>query len=174
MSEPFIGQIIMFAGNFAIQNYAQCDGQLLSIAQNTALFSILGTTYGGNGQTTFGLPNLRGRVPVHYGSGPGLSSYSLGEMGGQEDVTLVSSQMPAHNHSWQVSSSPGNVISPAGAVAAGDASGQAYTYIQSAPNTAGHAQAIGVSGGSQPHNNLQPYLAVNFQIALYGIYPPRS
>lgn len=174
MSEPYIGQIIIFGGNFAIKNYAQCDGQIMSIAQNTALFSILGTTYGGNGVTTFALPDLRGRAPIHYGSGPGLTSYSLGEMGGTESVTLLTSEIPAHNHPWQVGSASGNTPSPVGAVAAEDAGGNAYTYANTTPDAIGHPAAIGVTGGGQPHTNLQPYLALNFQIALVGIYPSRS
>ncbi|ACL59739.1 phage tail protein [Methylobacterium nodulans] len=181
MSEPFIGEIILFAGNFAPRGWAFCNGQILSIAQNTALFSILGTTYGGNGQTTFALPDLRGRVPVSAGQGPGLSPYSLGQITGSETVTLIASQMPAHTHSVAADAAAGTVDSPNGANLAkpitavrpatavnGYTSGNPTEPVTLAPAT------IGVAGGSQPHNNLQPTLALNYIIALEGIYPSRN
>ena len=177
MAEPFIGQIILFAGNFAIRGYALCNGQILSIAQNTALFSILGTTYGGNGQTTFALPNLQGRVPIHFGQGPGLSTYDLGEQAGVENTTLTLNNMPAHNHLMRTSSSDGNDSAPApttvpGVVKAGNTTANAYTTA--APDTNFSPNAITISGGSQPFSILQPYLALNYQIALEGIFPSRN
>lgn len=177
MSEPFIAEIRMFGGNFAPRGWAFCQGQILSIAQNTALFALLGTTYGGNGQTTFALPDLRGRVPIQPGQGPGLSPHTLGEMSGSETVTLTQQQMPLHNHLMGTSSSDGNDSIPAnntvpGVVIAGNTTANAYTTggVDStfAPN------AITPAGGSQPHNNMQPYLAINFIIALEGIFPSRN
>jgi microcystin-dependent protein len=177
MAEPFLGQIIMFAGNFAIRGYAMCNGQILSIAQNTALFSILGTTYGGNGQTTFALPDLRGRVPIHVGQGPGLSSYSLGQVSGVENTTLTINNMPIHNHLMRTSSSDGNDSTPApttvpGVVKAGNTAANAYTTA--AFDTNFRTDAISQSGGSQPFSTLQPYLVINFLIALEGIFPARN
>lgn len=170
MTEPFIGEIKMAGFNFAPRGYAFCNGQLLSIAQNTALFSLLGTTYGGNGQTTFGLPNLQGRVPMHYGQGSGLTSRTMGEQSGTENVTLISTQMPAHNHLVNVSSDDATAKSPVGGVMAGAAS----PIYAAAPDAQMNAATIGPSGGNQPHANMQPYLVVNFIIALEGIYPSRN
>ncbi len=166
---PFLGAIFMFAGNFAPRGFALCDGQVLPISQNTALFSLLGTTYGGNGQTTFALPDLRGRAPVHAGQGPGLTPYALGEQTGTENVTLQTAQMPQHNHAVNVSTqqtsdvAPGNVPATGGAYATSPSSGQSLA-----------AGTLGEAGGSQPHPNLQPLLVVNFIIALQGIYPSRN
>jgi len=170
--EPFIGQIMLFAGNFAPRGWAMCDGQLLSIAQNTALFSILGTTYGGNGQTTFGLPDLRGRVPIHPGTGPGLSSYVLGQMSGTENVTLNITQIPSHAHSVQpgCSSDPPSASEPSNAVPA-TLESQAYSSESNASMRAVNSSA---QGGSQPHTNIQPYNCVTFCIALEGIFPSRN
>lgn len=172
MSEPFIGQIIMFAGNFAIRGYAMCNGQILSIAQNTALFAILGTTYGGNGTTTFGLPNLQSRVPVHFGQGPGLSPHSLGEQGGSESVTLTQPQMPQHTHTSTLKASTGEATDTEPTnqyLATGNSyTGTANTLLNPS------AGVVGIAGGSQPHENLQPYLALNFLIALEGIFPSRN
>ncbi len=173
MQEPFIGSIVLFCGNFAPRGWALCDGQLLPIAQNTALFSILGTTFGGDGRTTFALPDLRGRVPLHPGSGPGLSNYTLGEAAGAESVTLISTQMPAHNHSVAApcSDSGPSTPSPVGAVAAN----QDQTPFYAASGSAAMAAATStVAGGNQPHENRQPLLAINFIIALEGIYPSRN
>lgn len=167
MANPFIGEIRMVGFNFPPQGWAFCDGQLLGIAQNTALFSLLGTTYGGDGRTTFGLPDLRGRVPLHHGggSGPGLSPYSLGQNGGFETVTLTAAQMPSHSHSQPCSSDDPNAGSPVNNVPAAVAN---PVYA----NTANSAMAVtGAVGGSQPHENRQPYLAINFCIALQGIFP---
>ena len=167
MSEPFIGSVILFAGNFAPRGWAFCNGQILSIAQNTALFSLLGTTYGGNGQTTFALPDLRGRVPLHFGQGPGLSSYALGQSAGTESVTLNLNQMPAHTHSQPATNAGQNTNRPNAAV---PARGGVY-----AASTDGSALDPTTSaGGSQPHTNIQPYLALNYIIALEGIYPSRN
>jgi microcystin-dependent protein len=173
-AEPYVGEIMMFAGNFAPQGWAFCDGQLLSIAQNTALFSLHGTYYGGDGQTTFALPDLRGRLPMHTGSGPGpgLSPRSLGETGGSENVTLAAGQMPAHTHALQVDSANGTTASPGGALLARDPAGTP-AYGVNATGTLS-AQAIASAGGSQAHQNMPPFLAINYCISLYGVYPPRS
>jgi len=173
MAEPFIGSIVLFCGNFAPKGWATRDGQLLSIAQSSALFSILGTTFGGDGRTTFALPDLRGRVPLHPGTGPGLSPYNLGQATGVESVTLLGPQMPAHNHSVSAPCSDGapGVPSPVGAVMAN----QDQTPFYAASGTAAMAPATStVAGGSQPHENRQPLLAINFIIALEGIYPSRN
>ncbi|HWF49166.1 MAG TPA: tail fiber protein [Solirubrobacteraceae bacterium] len=172
MSEPFLGEIRMFGFNFAPQGWAFCNGQTLPIAQNTALFALLGTQYGGNGQTTFALPNLQSRVAIHQGTGVGLSNYQMGETGGVESVTLISQQMPAHSHPVNVSGAPGTATRPDGAVPA-----RATVDIYApAPDgtTPMNAGMIGNTGGSQPHTNIQPYLAVNFCIALQGIFPSRN
>ncbi len=174
MSEPFLGEIIMFAGNFAPRGWALCNGQLLSIAQNTALFSILGTTYGGNGQTTFALPDLRGRVPISSGQGPGLSAYTLGEMSGSETVTLISSQMPAHTHMVNCDNNTIDSPTPANSIPGSNGFGGTNLYSTQAPNNTMNPQMIGVAGGSQPHNNMQPFLVVNFIIALQGLFPSRN
>jgi microcystin-dependent protein len=175
MSEPFIGQITLFAGNFAPRGWAFCQGQLLSISQNTALFSILGTTYGGNGQTTFGLPDLRGRVPVQQGQGPGLSSYDLGQMSGQESVTLLSTQMPQHTHIAQASTGDGSAVATGAFWASPTDStrGAGLGYTPTSDTTMSPS-AIGLAGGNQPFPILQPLLGLNFIIALEGIFPSRN
>ena len=170
MSEPFIAEIIMFGGNFAPRGWALCQGQILSIAQNTALFSILGTTYGGNGQTTFGLPDMRSSVPIHPGQGPGLSAYSLGQKAGVETVTLLTSQIPAHNHLVNVSGEDATSAKPTNNV---PAAGGAYSPPAAIDGIMA-TNTIGNTGGSQPHTNIQPYLCVNFIIALEGIFPSRN
>jgi microcystin-dependent protein len=166
MAEPFLGQLLLVPYNFAPRGWAFCDGQLLSIAQNTALFSLLGTTFGGNGQTTFALPDLRGRVPVGVGPGPGLSPVDLGEVGGSETVTLITTQIPAHGHTIGGTNSAATGSRPAGNV---NAQGGAYSATSDAT-----MQPTGNTGGSQPHGNLQPYLALNWCIALEGIFPSRN
>lgn len=177
MAEPFIGQVTLFAGNFAPRGWAFCQGQILSIAQNTALFSILGTTYGGNGQTTFALPDLRGRVPMQQGQGPGLSPRSLGEQGGQENVTLLQAQLPAHNHQISASAANGNASSPQGnfnAITYDSDTLNTFNSYSSSSNTTLNASAVGVVGGNQPHQNVQPYTCLNFIIALEGTFPSRN
>lgn len=169
-----IGEIRMFAGNFAPRGWAFCQGQILSIAQNTALFSILGTTYGGNGQTTFALPDLRGRVAVSQGQGPGLSPYTLGQQAGVEIVTLLSTNMPAHTHQLYAVNAGGNQASPAGNFPAVESTGTSMNYASTGPVAAMHSSGMGVAGGSQPFSVVQPYLAVNYIIALEGIYPSRN
>jgi microcystin-dependent protein len=171
MSEPFLGEIKMFGGNFAPRGYAMCWGQTLSIAQNTALFSILGTTYGGDGQTTFALPDYRGRVPMAWGQGPGLAPRTLGERSGTENVTLISTQMPAHNHGLNAATEDATSKSPTGNVLA-TTGGSAY--IVGPIDTAMNPASIGIAGGNQPHNNMQPYLVVTFIIATEGIFPSRN
>jgi len=170
--EPFIGEIMMFAGNFAPKGWAMCNGQLLPIAQYTALFSLLGTTYGGNGQTTFALPDLRGRVPVHPGQGPGLSNYDLGQQSGSENVTLTTTQIPAHAHTFApgCSTQVPNAESPANAVPANLDPNQTFSTEPNGNMRPGNSSTV---GGSQPHNNLQPLLCINFIIALEGIFPSR-
>ncbi len=172
--EPFIGQIIMFGGNFAPRGWALCDGSLLQVSQNAALFSILGTTYGGDGRTTFGLPDLRGRVPMHAGNGPGLSSRRLGEKGGTEAVTLATSQIPAHTHSANAVQPAGNSNDAQNNFWADDAGVSSGTYHSGPENTAMNPGAIGNTGGSGSHTNVQPFLCVNFIIALVGTFPSRS
>ena len=174
MTTPFIGQICMFGGNFAPRGWAFCQGQILSIAQNTALYSILGTTYGGNGQTTFGLPDLRYRVPVGTGTVTGLGSMTMGQMGGEVNHTLISTEMPAHNHALQIPTTSGDSTAknPNGNILGGTAS-PTYAAANTANGQIGGA-AIGIAGGSQPHNIMQPYLGLNFIIAMEGVYPSRN
>ena len=171
-TEPFLGEIMLFAGNFAPRGFALCNGQLLPINQNQALFSLLGTTYGGNGQVNFALPNLRGRVPIHFGQGPGLASRSLGEVGGEEAHTVSLAEMPTHTHVARGNSGAGTSASPVGMYPAQNA-GQIPRY-HSTPDTTLSAAVIGSAGGSQPHENRQPYTVLNYVIALQGIYPSQS
>jgi microcystin-dependent protein len=173
MAEPFVAEIKMFGGNFAPRGYATCDGQILSIAQNTALFSLLGTTYGGNGQTTFALPDLRGRAPMQPGQGNGLTDHVLGEMDGSPSVTLINTEMPSHTHTLSGTNAPSDIDTPSpNAVLSRSASGAIYAPT-GGPATTLSPLALSINGGSQPHNNMQPYLVVTFIIALQGIYPPR-
>ncbi len=174
MSEPFIGEIRMVGFNFAPRGWALCDGQLLSIAQNNALFALLGTQFGGDGRTTFGLPDLRGRAAMHAGSGPGLSLRRIGDKFGQESVTLVASQMPAHTHAAAASSGSGNANSPIGRIWSKDAGVQSATYTGNAPDGTMAANAITNAGGGQGHDNMPPVLVVNFVIALVGLFPSRN
>jgi microcystin-dependent protein len=167
VSNPFIGSIILFGGNFAPRGWAFCNGQVLAIAQNQALFSLLGTTYGGDGNTTFALPDLRGRVPVHPGQGPGLSQYDLGQVGGTETVTLLVSELPQHTHRQPATNGEQTTNRPDGALPGrGGVYGEDSDGSMLAPTTP--------VGGSQPHNNTQPYLGLNYIIALEGIYPSRN
>lgn len=171
MSEPYLGEIRMFGGNFAPKGWALCNGQLLSIAQNSALFSILGTTYGGDGINTFALPDLRGRTPMNWGQGPGLTARVIGEQSGQESVTLLTTQMPTHNHLVATNSSESTSGRPANGFLG--TSGAAL-YDAASDGSTLNVNAISSAGGNQPHSNMQPYLAVSFIIALNGIFPSRN
>ena len=171
MSEPFVGEIRMFAGNFAPRGWAFCDGQLLAVSQNDALFSLLGTIYGGDGRTTFGLPDVRGRVPIHQGSGPGLSQRRLGSKGGAEHVTLTSNQLPSHSHALMANRKGGEETNPGNGVPA-ITSNDAYSNDPAIDATF-NASAVSNSGGSREHSNLMPTLCIHFIIALVGIYPSR-
>lgn len=178
--DEFIGIIKLFAGNFAPKGWAFCQGQLLSIAQNQALFSILGTTYGGDGRTTFALPDLRGRVPVGTGAVPGLSAVQLGQMAGEATHTLLHTEMPAHTHALAANNTNANASAPQGNTIAtpGFMSGREFTatlgFNSAAPNTALNPQSIGVAGSNLPHNNMQPYLGLNYIICMQGLFPPRD
>ncbi len=177
--DPFLGEIRMAGWNYAPNGWALCNGQLLPISQYSALFALLGTTYGGNGTTTFGLPNLQGRVPIHQGNGVGLSPYVMGQVGGTENVTLLPTQMPSHNHLVGVSNQSGTVVDPTNAILAQGNSGSGRSpvpvtnYVSTAATGTLAPTAISPAGGNQPHSNVQPYLCVNFIIALTGIYPSR-
>lgn len=172
-SEPLIAEIYIGGMNFAPRGYASCQGQIMAIAQNTALFSLLGTTFGGNGQTTFALPDLRGRVPMGQGQGPGLSPRTLGEAGGTEFVTLNSTQIPAHNHPLNAVSDAGDASAPAGNYLA-NSGALDKEYKATGTVVQMNASAVGSAGGSQPHTNLQPFLVLNFYIAVEGIFPSRN
>jgi microcystin-dependent protein len=177
MSDQFLAEIRMFGSNFAPSGWALCDGQLLSISQNTALFSLLGTTFGGDGRSTFGLPNLQGCAPLHWGQGAGLSDRVIGESAGSDNVTLLQSEMPSHNHNPNcVTATAGNSNSPGiWSKTLGAGRQQAPpNYATAAPVVAMNPAAIGFAGGSQPHNNMSPYLVVTFIIALQGIFPSRG
>jgi microcystin-dependent protein len=171
MSDAFVAEIRMFAGNFAPNGWALCDGQLMPISQNTALFSLLGTMYGGDGRSNFALPNLQAASPLGQGQGPGLTPRVVGEMGGVDTVTLLQTEMPAHGHALQGATDDVNSLSPIGAMPGAAESAGLY---RTGHNAALAATAMSVQGGSLPHNNRQPYLAVTFIIALVGIFPPRS
>ncbi|MFK7972210.1 MAG: phage tail protein [Bacteroidia bacterium] len=172
MSEPFVGEIRMFAGNFAPRGWAFCDGQLMAVSQNDALFSLLGTIYGGDGRTTFGLPDLRGRVPIHTGQGAGLSNRRLGAKSGQENVTLVTNQLPSHNHGFKASTGSGTDSNPSGKYLA--ASPNVRLFRPGAPAVAMDASTSTATGGSRSHTNLMPTLCIHFIVALVGIYPSRN
>jgi microcystin-dependent protein len=182
MSQPFLAQIALFPYNFAPRGWARCQGQLMSISQNTALFSLLGTYYGGDGKTTFGLPDLQSRVPVGTGQGPGLSNYTIGEETGVERVTLLSNENASHNHSLNATTDNGTVITAAGNQLAKAFSGTRtsantgliYSSNSNAPNTSLAPNAISNTGGNLPHNNIQPYQCLSYCIALQGIYPSRN
>lgn len=179
--DEYIGIIKIFAGNFAPRGWAICNGQLLSISQNAALFSILGTTYGGDGRTTFALPDLRGRVPAGVGAGPGLPEVVLGELAGEPAHTLIQTEIPAHTHSAIVSSADSSqaAATPGASIATpGTLSGRTFTatlgFNTTTPNTALNPGSIAPAGGSQPHNNMQPYLGINYIICMDGVFPSRS
>jgi microcystin-dependent protein len=175
MSEPFVAEIRIFGGNFAPVGWAFCNGQLMPISQNTALFSLLGTTYGGDGKSTFALPDMQGRAPMHPGSGPGLTPRDLGENSGSADVTLTLSQIPPHTHGLQASASTGTSSDPTGRLLASPAANPRFTSLYSnASGSASLASSALSTIGGQPHNNLQPYLALSFIIALQGVFPARN
>jgi microcystin-dependent protein len=184
-TDTYLAELMPFAGNFAVRGYAYCDGQLMAISQNTALFSIIGTIYGGDGRTTFALPDLRGRALIHPGNGPGLSSYRLGERGGQETVTLNSTQIPSHQHSGSVhvNSAPATVSVPvtnasiaAPGVSDGRTTSPTFGFNSASPNVAlsNNSVITGNTGGGLSHNNIQPFLCINMEIALVGIFPSRN
>lgn len=179
--DEYIGIVKLFAGNFAPRNWAICDGSLLSIAQNSAVFAILGTTYGGNGTTTFALPDLRGRAAIGFGQGPGLQAYTQGQGGGTEQVTLLNGQLPAHNHSLAASTGTGTANSPTNTLLAtttGTTSGgegvAVNSYSNGTANTALNPTSIGMAGNNQPHENRPPFLTLTYIICLQGIFPPRD
>jgi microcystin-dependent protein len=173
VADPFVAEIRIFPFNFAPKGWAWCDGQLLPLSQNTALFSLLGTTYGGDGKSNFALPDLQGRAPMHPGQGPGLSLHDLGETGGSETVTLLESEIPAHSHPMRASAQdPADVklVSPTASFGLS----QEGPLYQATQNTQLNSSAIAPAGGDQPHNNLMPYLTFYFNIALQGVFPPRG
>jgi len=171
MADPFVAEIRIFPFNFAPKGWAWCDGQLLPLSQNTALFSLLGTTYGGDGKSNFALPDLQGSAPMHPGQGPGLSLHDLGETGGSETVTLLESEIPVHSHSVSMSVRPSDNLNPGGlALGTGN-----NVYVASIANLVqANPNALAPAGGDQPHNNMQPYLTFYFNIALQGVFPPRT
>lgn len=171
MPEPYIGEIRMFAGSFAPNGWMTCEGQTLPISQNDALFTLIGTTYGGDGQETFNLPNLASRVPVHMGTGPDGTNYTLGEQAGSEEVTLTVQQIPNHTHPWACTNDPAASKEPVGGVPAitqGDFYSTSFSPMPMA------AQSITPVGGSQPHENCQPFLVINFIISLFGVFPSQT
>jgi microcystin-dependent protein len=171
--DPFVAEIRIFPFNFAPKGWAFCDGQILPLSQNTALFSLLGTTYGGDGKSNFALPNMQGNAPMHPGQGPGLSLHDLGETGGSETVSLLESEIPSHSHQLRadvLDIADTNVASPSASLALSGGG----TLFQASSNTQMSGNALAPSGGDQPHNNMQPYLTLNFCIALQGVYPPRT
>ncbi len=170
MAEPFLGEIMLVGFNFAPKGWAFCNGQIMPINQATALFSLLGTQYGGNGQTTFALPDLRGRVPIHFGQGPGLSSYNIGQVGGAETSTLLTGNLPAHNHALQAGTNA-TTKNPTNGYPGFTAGGSSYTDT---PTGTMNPAVVGPTGGGQPFNNIQPYLVLNWIIALEGIFPSRN
>lgn len=173
MADPFVAEIRIFPFNFAPRGWAWCNGQILPISQNTALFSLLGTTYGGDGKSNFALPDMMGRSPMHPGQGPGLSLHDLGETGGYETVSLLETEIPSHSHNVQVDTiNPGEVVTPNGNIIAKTTAAIYSTTV--APATTMAAQALAPAGGDFPHNNMQPYLTMYFNIALQGVFPPRT
>jgi microcystin-dependent protein len=174
MSDPFVAEIRIFAGNFAPTGWASCDGQLIPISQNTALFSLLGTMYGGDGKSTFALPNLSGRAPMFWGQSQGLSLYDQGQEGGSPSVTLLQTEMPAHNHQVMTANAAGDINTPANLSLARSTGGSIYAATGVAAASAMAFNMVAPTGGGLPHNNMQPYLALYFIIAMQGVFPPRS
>jgi len=178
MSQPYIGQILMFGGNFPPSGWMFCNGQILPISEYDTLFNLIGTTYGGDGQSTFALPNLQGRLPVHMGTGGGLSTYVIGQSAGTESVTLTQQQIPQHNHMVTTQTAGGSSATPTTSAVLGDeqsnaSGGNAFAYGIGGTGTqvAMPGSTVGGSGGSQPHDNMMPYLCVSFVISLFGVYP---
>jgi microcystin-dependent protein len=169
MAQPYVGEIRMFAGNFAPAGWMFCEGQLLPISENETLFQLIGTTYGGDGEATFALPDLRGRLPIHQGQGPGTSNRQLAETGGSEEVTLTVQQLPIHTHPLLVNAGAGAANSPTNHVLASSPS--IDLYRESSPSVQLAPTSVGPVGGSQPHSNFQPYLCIDFIISLFGIFP---
>jgi microcystin-dependent protein len=176
MADPFVAEIRIFPFNFAPQGWATCDGQLIPISQNTALFSLLGTNYGGNGTSNFALPNMQGNAPMHCGqsAGPGLSQHSVGETGGSETVTLLQSEMPLHSHNLNAAAPPSLLFAGTTQTGLGRSVGGPAYQSSNAGLVQLDPQAVGPTGGGQPHNNMMPYLTLNFNIALQGVFPARS
>jgi microcystin-dependent protein len=173
MGEPYIGEIRIFAGSFAPAGWAFCSGQLMPISQNDTLFTLIGTTYGGDGESTFGIPDLQGRVPMHQGQGPGESqTYQIGEMAGVESVTITTNSMPLHNHAFMASTAVGNSALPTGNIPGQSA--QTTFYSLGSPITNMFATAISPLGGNQPHENMQPFLVLTFIISLFGVFPTQN
>jgi microcystin-dependent protein len=172
MGQPYVGEVRIFAGNFPPNGWMFCEGQLLPISENEALFQLIGTTYGGDGESTFALPDLRGRLPIHWGTGAGGNTFQLAETGGAEDITLTVQQIPTHAHALIADTEIGNTPNPQDDLLA--ESSVASMYQAGSPATAMAAQSIGSLGGSQPHTNFQPYLCLNFIISLFGIFPSQT
>jgi len=174
--DPFVAEIRIFPFNFAPKGWAFCDGQILPLSQNTALFSLLGTTYGGDGKSNFALPNMQGNAPMHPGQGPGLSLHDLGETGGSDTVSLLESEIPSHSHGLMASAQPATRTGPANNSLARIPTAGSTPYLApaGAPLVSMSGNSIAPAGGDQPHNNMQPYLTLNFCIALQGVYPPRT
>jgi microcystin-dependent protein len=172
MGCPYSGEIRMFGGNFPPNGWAFCNGQLMPISENDALFALIGTTYGGDGESTFALPDLQGRAPIHQGTGPGLGAYTIGEKAGVESVTLTTQQIPTHNHAWLASTGGGTSNTPANNISASPPT--VKLYRTGTPSDPMSATIIQPAGGSQPHENLQPYLTISFIISLFGIFPQQT
>lgn len=173
MAQPYVGEIRMFAGNFPPVGWMFCDGQLLPISENETLFQLIGTTFGGDGESTFALPNMQSRIPIHMGTGGG-GTYQLAETGGAESITLTTQQIPAHTHPLLVSTDPGLGTNPAGAVLGALSPVSIYKANIAPPGVAMNASSVTPVGGSQPHENMQPFLAINFIISLFGIFPSQT
>jgi microcystin-dependent protein len=175
MADPFLAEIRIFPFNFAPKGWAFCDGQILPLSQNTALFSLLGTTYGGDGKSNFALPNVQGNAPMHPGQGPGLSLHDLGETGGSQTVSLLESEIPSHSHAMMASSdSADNFVTAGNMIAKPLGRGNNLFVTTTTPLVAMNDNALAPAGGDQPHNNMQPFLTLNFCIALQGVFPPRT
>ena len=172
MSQPYIGEIRMFGGSFAPVGWMFCDGATLAISENETLFQLIGTTYGGDGQSTFNLPDLRGRTPIHMGTGKNGTTYQLAEQAGEESVTLTVQQIPSHTHPFVGAATAGNAVTPSGNLPANSFS--VKPYINESPDGNFNQNAIGPVGGSQPHENLQPYACINFIISLFGVFPSQT